>query len=191
VLWPLNLGRNTGAAPDLTKRAERLQLHPVLPAALALAVEQGADFVTSPLVTRSSRTIREFARCLPTARQAEDFRLACQKLALEFGGYSTNRTSVLFTVKPKGAVQEQVIVAIHPSWSEVDETGVPFEASPQLIAERTGHALAIVKQRLANFPEFPFRSAGCRLICGPQSVDVLVRLVHLASNGPLDATDGK
>jgi hypothetical protein len=143
----------------------------------ALTAALGDGFVTQPLLTSSSRTIREFAQFFPTDDQQVVFRQACRKLAHEFGGYSTTRTSVLFTVKSCDDPREQVIVAIHPGWSEVDERGVPFEASPQLIAKRSGCTLAHVEKRLENFPEFPFRSAGCRLLCGALSVDVLTQIV--------------
>jgi hypothetical protein len=143
----------------------------------ALTTALGDGFVSPPLLTSSSRTIREFSQFFPTDDQQMVFRLACQKLAHEFGGYSTTRTSVLFTVKPDDDPREQVIVAIYPSWSELDERGVPFEASPKLIAKRSGSTLAHVEKSLGNFPEFIFRSAGCRLICGPLSVDVLTQIV--------------
>jgi hypothetical protein len=156
---------------------------PRLPAALkslpldipALTTAMGDDFVTPPLLTSSSRTIGEFAAFFPTEDQQSVFRLACQKLAREFGGYSTTRTSVLFTRLIEA--RERVIVAIHPCWSEVHEKGVPFEVSAELIAAQRGWTLAYTNSRFDVFPEFPLRSASCRLLCGPLSVDVLIGLV--------------
>jgi hypothetical protein len=106
------------------------------------------------------------------------FRLACQRVALAFGRYSTTRTSVLFTASSGGDAREQVVVALHPAWAELDETGVPFVAFPRLIASRRTCATEQVETELARFPVGPlWAERGCRLLTSARDVEVMVAVV--------------
>jgi hypothetical protein len=153
-----------------------LQLLPMdLP---GFAAALGDDLSTPPLLSSSARTIQELTQLLPSDAQREVFRLVCQRLAAAFGGYSTTRTAVLFTVTPEHDLREQVAVAIHPAWAELDDTGVPFVVTPQLIAMRTGDSPQNVKDELARFPPGSlWAESGCRMLSGIGDVDALVALV--------------
>jgi len=155
-----------------------LQLLPVdLP---GLVTAMGDDFGTPPLLSPTARTIQELTELLPSEVQRAVFRLDCQRLALAFGRYSTTRTSVLFTASSGSDAREQVVVALHPAWAELDETGVPFVAFPRLIASRTTSTADQVERGLARFPVGPlWAERGCRLLTSAGDVDVMVGLVSI------------
>ena len=169
---PLNSGF-PDAESDLPAE---LQLLPMdLP---GFATALGDEFSTPPLLTPSARTIQELTQLLPSDWQQTVFRLACQRLALAFGGYSTTRTFVLFTITPDNDPREQVVVALHPAWAELDETGVPFVAAPQPVARRNGNSTESVEQEMTRFPAGPlWADSGCRLLTGEHDIDVLIRLI--------------
>jgi hypothetical protein len=139
----------------------------------------GDDLATPPLLTPTSRTISELRELLPSDRQKDVFQLACQQLAAEFGAYSTTRTSVLFTITPSPDRGELVAVALHPAASELNDTGVPFRAAPELAAGRSGTALDHVEQELARFPVSTlFPDSGCRLLTSASEVARLIEMLH-------------
>src|SRR6266487_687778 len=153
-----------------------LQLLPMdLP---GLVTAMGDELSAPPLLTPSARTIQELTELLPSDAQRTLFRLACQRLALVFGRYSTSRTSVLFTDSSDNDEREQVVVAIHPAWAELDETGVPFVASPRLIARRKTRTTEQVQLDLDRFPVGRlWAERGCLLITSEDDVDRLADLL--------------
>lgn len=155
-----------------------LQLLPVDVPGLVAAM--GDEFGTPPLLSPTARTIGELTELLPSQVQREVFRLACRRLALAFGRYSTTRTCVLFTASSGSDAREQVVVALHPAWAELDELGVPFVAFPRLIASRRTCTIDEVERELARFPVGPlWAERGCRLLTSARDVDVMVGLVSV------------
>jgi hypothetical protein len=170
--------RATIGSPDPeSSLPPELQLLPMdLP---AITTALGDDVSSPPLLTPSARTVQELRQLLPSEVQQFVFQVACQRLALALGSYSTTRTSVLFAVVPDDDPREQVAIAIHPAWAELLDTGVPFVAKPEVLARRNGTSAASIEEELAHLPPSPlWAESGCRLLTNTQDVDRLIALVQ-------------
>jgi hypothetical protein len=177
---PTNADRaraTTGPPDPESSLPPELQLLPMdLP---AITTALGDEVSSPPLLTPSARTIQELKQLLPSEMQQTLFQVACQRLALAFGNYSTTRTSVLFAVVPDDDPREQVAVAIHPAWAELLDAGVPFVAKPEVLARRNGASAASIEQELAHLPPSPlWAESRCRLLTNTQDVDRLIALVQ-------------
>ena len=85
----------------------------------------------------------------------------------------------MFTASSGSDAREQVVVALHPAWAELDKSGVPFVAFPRVIASRN-RTTEQVERELARFPVGPlWAERGYRLLTSAGDVDAMVGLVSI------------